>query len=326
MPRWADKFGYGGFMGLEHQPDGCACMVKDDGTRFRSVEANCWDPGRRIEECDRSGVNVQVLSTVPIMFSYWAKPEHGAEISRFLNDNIAAAVNEYPLRFVGLGTVPLQDVNLAIRELEYCKAIGLLGAEIGTNVNQLNLSEPRFFDFFAACERLGMAIFVHPWDVMGESNMQRYWLPWLVGMPAEVSRAICSLIFGGVLERLPGLRILFAHGGGAFPATLGRIEHGFEVRPDLCAVDNPHGPRRYLSRMYFDSLVHDASKLNFLIDLVGADQIALGSDYPFPLGEAKPGCLIDSCGFSDEIRAELLYSAALNWLNLDKSLLSDVTS
>jgi aminocarboxymuconate-semialdehyde decarboxylase len=295
-------------------------MVRDDGTQFRDVDENCWSAEKRIEECDASGVGVQVLSTVPVMFSYWAKPDGGAEVAKFLNDHIADVVGKFPRRFVGLGTVPMQAPALSLTELERCKTIGLAGVEIGTNVNQLNLSEPQFFDFFAACEELGMAVFVHPWDMMGEKDMQKYWLPWLVGMPAEVSRAICSLIFGGVLERLPRLRICFAHGGGSFPATLGRIEHGYDVRPDLCAVDNQHGPRKYLGRMYFDSLVHDASKLDFLIKLVGADQVALGSDYPFPLGEAEPGALIDSMPLDEEIKAMLLHGAALNWLNLEKSL------
>lgn len=319
IPRWMDKFGYGGFITLDHYTAGCARMLRDDGTQFREVNENCWDPQKRIEECDAAGVNVQVLSTVPVMFSYWAKPADGAEVSKFLNDNIAAAVHEFPLRFVGLGTVPMQDTGLAVRELERCKEIGLAGVQIGSNVNQLNLGESQFFDFFAACQELGMAVFVHPWDMMGEKDMQKYWLPWLVGMPAEVSRAICSLIFSGTLERLPGLRILFAHGGGSFPATIGRIEHGFNVRPDLCAIDNPHSPRRYLSRMYFDSLVHSPAKLDFLIKLVGADQVALGSDYPFPLGEATPGELIDGTDYDDDIRAMLLHGAALNWLNLEKS-------
>jgi len=262
---------------------------------------------------------VQVLSTVPVMFSYWAKPEDGATLAKFLNDDIAEHVARYSKRFVGLATLPMQAPELALKELERCKKNGFAGIEIGTNVNQLNLSEPQFFEIFAACEELEMAVFVHPWEMMGRDDMQKYWLPWLVGMPAETSRAICSLIFSGVLERLPQLRICFAHGGGSFPATLGRIEHGFNVRPDLCAVDNAHSPRKYLNRMYFDSLVHERSKLEFLIALVGSDQIALGSDYPFPLGEDVPGSLIESLDFDDAIKEMLLHGAALNWLDLDKS-------
>ncbi|MEO8573726.1 MAG: amidohydrolase family protein, partial [Pyrinomonadaceae bacterium] len=309
---------YGGFITLDHYKPCCARMLCDDGKSFRDIDENCWSPEKRIEEIDEFGVLVQVLSTVPVMFSYWAKPQDGLEVARFLNDHIADVVTDFPLRFVGLGTVPLQDKNLAIQELRRCKSIGLAGVQIGTNVNQLNLGEPQFFDFFAACEELGMAIFVHPWEMMGEAAMQKYWLPWLVGMPAEVSRAICSLIFSGVLEKLPRLRICFAHGGGAFPATVGRIDHGFDVRPDLCAIDNPYSPRKYLRQIYFDSLVHESATLDYLIKLVGANQIALGSDYPFPLGESVPGSMIDAMPYDDAIKSVLFHGSALNWLNLDK--------
>ena len=319
IPDWKDRFGYGGFITLDHYKPCCARMVRDDGKQFRDIEANCWDPATRIEEMDTAGIGVQVLSTVPVMFSYWTKPDDGLEIAKFLNDHIADIATEFPLRFVGLGTVPLQDVSLAVKELERCKEIGLKGVQIGTNVNQLNLSEPQFLDFFAACVEQDMAVFVHPWEMMGEADMQKYWLPWLVGMPAEASRAICSLIFSGVLEQLPDLRICFAHGGGAFPATIGRIEHGFNVRPDLFP-DNPHGPRKYLEKLYFDSLVHEPAVLDYLVDLVGADRVMLGTDYPFPLGELAPGNLIASMPYDDSIKESMFSDSALNWLRLDRNV------
>ena len=320
IPDWKRRFGYGGFVKLEHHKPCCARMLKDDGQFFREVEDNVWSAEKRIEECDSVAVDVQVLSTVPVMFNYWSKAADCAETSKFLNDGIAETVGKFPKRFVGLGTVPMQDARLAVEELERCKRIGLVGVQIGTNVNQLNLGEPQFFDFFKSCEETGMAIFVHPWEMMGEENMRKYWLPWLVGMPAETARAACSLIFSGVLERCPNLRVCFAHGGGSFPYTLGRIEHGFEVRPDLCAVDNERNPREYLGKFWLDSLVHEPAMLEYLVKLVGAERVALGTDYPFPLGEGAAGSLIESMSFDEKTKAELLHGAALAWLDLEKEL------
>jgi len=315
LPRWKERFGYGGFIRLEHTGPCRARMLKDDGRGFREVEENLWAPAARLADCERFGVDVQVLSTVPVMFSYWAKPEDGAEVARFLNDHLASVVSGAPDRFIGLGTLPMQAPSLAARELERCvRSLGLAGVQIGTHVNDWNLSDPALFEVFATAAELGAAVFIHPWDMMGEARMRKYWLPWLVGMPAESSLALCSLIFGGVLERLPTLRVAVAHGGGAFPATLGRIQHGFEARPDLVAVDNPVPPRAYLGRFWVDSLVHDPDMLRFLVKLLGEDRVMLGSDYPFPLGEAVPGMLIRSVPELAAARAKLLGENALRWL------------
>lgn len=320
IPNWKETFGYGGFVQLQHHKPCCANMILDNGKFFREIEDNCWSPEKRITECNHHHVDVQVLSTVPVMFSYWAKPKDCLAVSQFLNDHIADIVQRFPKRFIGLGTIPLQDPNLAIKELERCKKTGLKGVQIGSHVNDWNLNAPELFPVFQACEELGMAVFVHPWDMMGQDKMQRYWLPWLVGMPAETSLAICSMIFGGVFERLPDLRVAFAHGGGSFPSTIGRIEHGFNCRPDLVAIDNPVNPRDYLGKFWLDSLVHDPAMLNFVVDLVGANRVALGSDYPFPLGELEPGNLINTSTFEPSVKELLLNGSALEWLNLKREL------
>ncbi|MEI2748318.1 MAG: amidohydrolase family protein [Ferruginibacter sp.] len=315
MPNWVQKFGYGEFIHLEHR--NCkACMMKGDKL-FREVEENCFDPVVRMKEMEETNVSMQVLSTIPVLFNYWAKPADGHETSRFFNDHIADTVSREPEKFIGIGTVPLQDVELAIAEMERCvHELKMPGLEIGSNINGLNLGDPSFFPFYKRAEELGCALFIHPWEMMGENQMQQYWLPWLVGMPAETSRAICSLIFSGAMEKFPNLRLAFAHGGGSFPLTIGRIEHGFNVRPDLVAIHNPNNPRNYIGKFWIDSLVHDPKAMQYIIDVMGEDKICLGSDYPFPLGEHRPGELIDQMDISNEMKEKLFSRNAFEWLGM----------
>ena len=318
LPKWTEKFGYGDFIHLHHRKEDAAMMMK--GSKFfREIKSNCWDPEIRMEQYAEKGTQVQVVSTIPVMFSYEAKPEHGLEISRFLNDHIGELCQKYPKNYVGLGTIPMQDEELAIQELERCKSeLGLPGIQIGSNIKDRNLSSPRFFPIFKACQELDMSIMIHPWNMMGFHSIERYWLPWLVGMPAETSRAACSLIFGGVMERLPDLRINFSHAGGAFLPTIGRIEHGFNCRPDLVAVDNPINPRDYIGKFWVDSITHDPHLLNYVLEMQGSKRITLGSDYPFPLGDLDFGAYIEEMELDEEIVEDIFCNATLEWLNLKR--------
>jgi aminocarboxymuconate-semialdehyde decarboxylase len=328
-PDWTTRAGYPGWIALEHiERDGCGCarMVRSlpDGGRqfFREIGPNTWDPVQRLADMDAAGVDIQVLSTVPVMFSYWARAVDAYDLARLLNDHVAGVCRDAPLtpagdgRFRGLGTLPMQDPALACKEAARCvNDLELPGVQIGTNVNGLNLDEPAVFDVLAECERLGACVFVHPWDVVRHGvhagpgspaggapvdRMERYWMPWLVGMPTDTAIAIMSVLFGGVLDRLPGLRLCFAHGGGSFAGTLGRILHGFECRRDLFPPAARH-PSEYLgpgaggageAKFWVDSLVHEASALMRLVEIMGAGRVCLGSDYPFPLGESTPGALV----------------------------------
>lgn len=332
-PDWTARTGVHGWIHLEHHKPCCARMLRTEkdgsNTFFREIQANCWDASTRIKEIDdlMGPTSMQVLSTVPVMFSYWAaQVQHALDLSRLLNDHIAGVVRDHPTRFVGLGTVPMQEPDIAVRELERCvRELRMPGIQIGTNVNGKNLDDPGIFDILAAAESLGACVFVHPWEMLARERMPKYWLPWLVGMPAETCLAICSVLFSGVLQRLPRLRICFAHGGGSFPHTLGRIQHGFEARPDLCATDNTAAPASYVrqpdgtpARFYVDSLVHDARALRYLVDVMGPERVALGSDYPFPLGEDRPGALIESLAdFTPHAKNRLLHGTAREFLALD---------
>jgi aminocarboxymuconate-semialdehyde decarboxylase len=317
MPNWTQKFGYGKFIHLEANPDGSANMMQG-GQFFRRIVENCWDTDLRIAEYENFQTQVQVVCTIPVMFSYWAKTQDALELSRFLNDHIADLVARYPKNYIGLATIPMQDPQAAIAELERAKGIGHVGIQIGSNINDENLSEEKYFPIFEACARLGMAVMIHPWQMMGFDSMKKYWLPWLVGMPAETSRAACSLIFGGVLERLPNLRVCFSHAGGSFLPTLGRIEHGFNCRPDLVAIDNPHNPRTYVGKFWVDCITHDIDALDYILKLQGSKRVCLGSDYPFPLGDLEIGKFIEESKLSPEVKEDIFCNATLEWLQLDK--------
>jgi aminocarboxymuconate-semialdehyde decarboxylase len=317
LPNWSEKFGYGDFIYLQHHKKGFAKMMRGNQF-FREIKENAWNAELRIREYEKYHTQVQVVCTIPVMFSYWANPLDCLDLSKFLNDHLADLVLKYPKNYLGLATIPMQDAELAIVELERCKQIGLSGIQIGSNINDLNLNEPRFFPVFEACEKLGMAVLVHPWNMMGQKQMQRYWLPWLVGMPAETSRAICSMIFGGIFEKLPGLRVNFAHAGGSFLPTIGRIQHGYDCRPDLVAIDNMNPPKNYLGRFWVDSVTHDPLMLEYVLKMLGSKKITLGSDYPFPLGDLEIGQYIEDMNLDNGVKEDIFYQAALEWLDLKK--------
>jgi aminocarboxymuconate-semialdehyde decarboxylase len=314
---------------MEPNTDGTARMLNSSGSLFRVVEANCWSAEKRIEECDEKGVTIQVLSTVPgIGFNYKVPAADALIVAQFLNDHLSGVVKGNPTRFQGLGTVPMQDPNLAIIEMRRCvKELGMVGVQIGSHVNGRNLESPELDAFWTEVEELNCAVFVHPWDMSEEDKLKKHWFQWTLGMPHETAVAAASLAFGGVFERHPKLRVCFAHGGGNFPAILGRLNHGFEVRPDLCQTCTKQRPDAFLRQMYFDSLVHDADMLRYIVNKFGSDRIILGTDYPFPLGEIDvPGGLIEEVySVDEETKQNLLWKNAVEFLGLtdDGMLKSD---
>jgi aminocarboxymuconate-semialdehyde decarboxylase len=210
----------------------------------------------------------------------------------------------------------MQDVDMAIAELERSHQLGYKGVQLGSNINGLNLSEAVFMPLWERIEQLNMCVMVHPWEMMGEDQMKKYWLPWLVGMPAETARAMASLIFAGVMDKFPGIRWMFAHAGGSFIPTIGRLEHGFNCRPDLVAVDNPNNPRNYLGQFWVDSATHDPELLHYILKKQGSKKVALGTDYPFPLGDLQLGKFITEMGLDEQVIKDVFHGSALEWLNM----------
>ena len=319
LPDWEKKFGYEGFIRLEHHKPSWANMMQGDNF-FREINHNCWDPEIRMNEYEKFATQVQVVCTIPVLFAYFSKPKDGLEVARFLNDDLANLVNKYPKKYIGLGSLPMQDPELSVQELFRIKELGLKGVQIGSNIQDKNLNESEFYPVWEACEKLGLAVLVHPWNMMGKKKMSKYWLPWLVGMPAETSRAICSMIFGGIFDKFPNLRVNFCHASGSFLSTIGRIEHGFNSRPDLVAFDNPKNPREYCGHFWVDCITHDQDMLHYVLKIQGSKRVSLGSDYPFPLGDLEIGDFINQMNLEKSVVEDIFCNSTLEWLNLKKEM------
>lgn len=279
----------------------CAELVNSKGEVQRVIEHNAYDGKARAEDCDRHGVTMQVLSPTPMMIpDYVNNMQDAAEICRILNDDNAKMVAQFPTRFTALGTLPMMDADLAVKELERIKKLGMRGIEINSNVADLDLDEARFFPILEAAEKLNMAVFVHPWGgfmthtearLHRRMNIGHRWRPWLIGMGLETALAFDSMRSGSVHERLPKLRVLYAHGGGVFPSLLGRLEHGAYCRPDLFKDASQKNVYRTIREcgVYVDALTHNPWTLMLLQKTIGVNRIAMGSDYPYPLGEMGAG-------------------------------------
>lgn len=264
-----------------------------------------YDPKKRIEDMNKENINLQVLSITPSAFFYNLESKVASALARAQNEALCEIAEMYKGRFIALATVPLQNVNMAIEELEYSiKDLGLKGVEIGSNINGENLDTLNLWPFYEKVEELGVPILVHPINPAGAERMQKYYLINLIGFPAETSLAIASVIFGGVLERFPKLKFCFVHGGGFVPYQIGRLEHGYKIRPEP-KVNVSKPPSEYLRSIYFDTVLHYEPALNYLVTTFGADNILLGSDYPYDMGEFHPVLAVQklrSISFDDKTK------------------------
>lgn len=283
---------------------------------FRHIYSACWDPEVRLQEMDRDGVEMQVISATPVLFAYDRPVEHALECAKLFNDAALELCAQGKGRLKSLCQVPLQDIDASCQELTRCMRAGHLGVQIGNHVGEKNLDDPDIVTFLHHCADEGAAVLVHPWDMFGQSRMPRYMMPWTVGMPAETQLAIVALILSGAFDKLPkNLRICFAHGGGSFAFLLGRLQNAWENHPVAHGnCDLP--PKGYLDRFYVDSAVFDTRALQFLVETMGAERVMLGSDYPFPLGEHGIGSLIRLSRLTSAEKDLLLGENASKFLGL----------
>ena len=315
-PDLAARYGTPNWPWIKHTEPGKAEIMVGDRF-FRHIDSACWDPEVRLQAMDRDGVDLQIISVTPVLFAYERPVEHALDCAQLLNDAALELCSRGKGRLKSFCQVPLQDVDAASEELSRCMRAGHLGVQIGNHVGSKNLDDAGIVTFLHHCADEGAAVLVHPWEMFGRERMPKYMMPWTVGMPAETQLSVVALILSGAFDRLPNtLRICFAHGGGSFAFLLGRLENAWHHHP-VARGDCQHPPSHYLSRFYTDSAVFDQRTLQFLVGTMGADQVILGSDYPFPLGEERVGSLIRQSNLPQHTKAKLLSGNAARFLALD---------
>lgn len=301
---------------IDRDDRGMLCPISHGRMNRNCDPEQIWNLDRRLRDMDASGVDIQVLSPAPFLFFYNLPPQACQKLARRINTAIADITTSRPDRFRGMATLPLQAPELAIAELEYAiNELGLHGLEMCSNVNGRYFDEPAFGPFFEAVQRLAVPIFVHPMNVAGSDRLHHYYLENLIGNPLDTAICIASLIFGGVLDTYPNLKMIFAHGGGHTAFVVGRWNHGRQVRPECEALPKP--PEDYLKQLYYDTICHHPRALRHLCDMVGTFQIVLGTDYPFDMGDTRPLQTIATLTpLSDQERAAITGETAMRLYNI----------
>ena len=294
----------------------CHRHVIISGKNYRTVSDGAWSVPRRIEGMGAMRVGRQALSPMPELLSYWLPADDARVLLRYINETIAAMVVEAPQRFTGLGAVPLQDVEMAIRELEYVrKTLGFAGVEIATHVDGVSIGDARFEPFFAAAERLGAAIFVHALRPAGQDRVVGALSEQAVAFPGDIGLAVAAMITGGIAARHPQLRIAFSHGGGGFAVMLPRLMHAWKLTQKAHEA-MPEPPETYARRFFYDCVVFDPRLVRLLIESYGGSQILVGSDYPFNMGEPDPVGLLERSGLDVATVAAITQGNAARFLGI----------
>ena len=294
----------------------CHRHVMISGKVYRTVSDGCWSVPRRIEDMGKMGVARQVISPMPELLSYWLPLDDAKVMVRYLNEQIAAMIALSPKNFVGLGAVPLQDGDAALRELEFAlKTLKFAGVEIASHVNGTSIGDPRFEPFFAACEQMGAAVFVHALRPAGQDRIVGAFSEQSVCFPGDIALACASMITGGIAARHPQLRIAFSHGGGTMPILLPRLVHAWNMVPKSkeSVIESPAVTAK---RFYYDDVLFDADSIKLLVGRFGATQVVVGTDYPFALGESDPLGLLAKAGFDSQTVNRITSENAKRFLGL----------